>query len=139
MKPVIKMADSEAAIVSYLKTKLAARAESYVTGVKVGTRVPNPIPMPYVQVRRSGGVLGGLLIDHPLIDCLVWHNSAEQRMDLAQMVHALLRAISNDTANGVLLYAATDALSPIQVPDPVDGTQTVTLLTVEATVRGTQV
>lgn len=139
MDPVVKMNDAEAAVVAFLDAQLAARPEPYAASVVVSTRTPNPVPARYVRVRRVGGVTGSVVLDRPRIDCLVWAADDAERIDLAQLVHALLLAIAGDTAGGVLLYSATDFLAPIQVPDPIDPTRTVAMLTVELAVRGTQV
>lgn len=127
MLPVVKMPDVEAAIVDFLIEALADRPEAYCSGVVVSTRNPNPIPSRYARVRRVGGVVTDRVLDRPRLDVLVWARNDAERMDLSQMIHALL------IANG-----ATSALAPIQVPDPTDRDRTVTLQTVEVLTRGSE-
>lgn len=129
MQPVINMADAEAAVIGFLRQHLDA-------SVRVGKKIPNPVPDFFIQVRRIGGSTDSKVLDKPRIDCLVFHDAdAAVRKDLAIEVHALLLAIANDTVGDALLYSARDFLAPIDVPDPVDESRQVTMLTVEITMR----
>lgn len=123
------MADAEAAVIGFLTQHLPE-------DVRVGKRVPNPVPAKFVQVRRIGGSTTSVVLDRPRIDCLVHLDAdAGERKDLAIEVHALLLAISNDPVDDALLYSASDILAPIDVPDSVDDSKSVCLLTVEITMR----
>jgi hypothetical protein len=125
--PVVIMPDAEADTISLLKTALAARPEPYASGVVVSTRNPNPVPPRYARVRRVGGIVEHHVYDKPRLDVLVWAKTDEERMDLANLIHALL--LAND---------ARSFLAPVQMPDPIDSTRTVAMLTVERTLTGTQ-
>lgn len=122
------MADSEQAVIAFLNQHLP-------DDVRVGKKIPNPLPDKFIQVRRIGGSTGSAVLDRPRIDCLVFLDNPGERKDLAIETHALLLAIANDTVGDALLYSAEDFLAPIDVPDPVDETRTVSMLTVEITMR----
>lgn len=133
MRPVVSAPDTPKAVVAYLKAGLAAHGESAVT---VDTAMKAPVPIPFVRVRRIGGGPRDVILDRARLDFLVWHFDADKRADLARLVHALLLAVADDTANGVRLYSAVNFLAPIPVPDPSDSNRTVELLTVEVVARG---
>lgn len=134
MRPIITTQDVPSAIVAYLTAALADRPEACAQDVTVSTKHSNPLPLPYVRVRRIGGRVNGV-VDSARIDCLVWHHTEDYRLPLARLVHDLLLAIANDNVDGTLLYGAVDFLAPIPAPDPTDSNRQVAMLTVEVTAR----
>src|SRR5690242_137953 len=107
--------DAELVVVTYLRAALASRAESYVTGVKVGTHKPNPMTVPFIAVRRAGGTSDAVVIDRPRVDVQVWHADDGKAQDLAQMARALLLRMPLSTAG---VNRVTDFLGPTPIADP---------------------
>lgn len=61
------------------------------TGVTLGTRIPDTMPLPFVMVRRSGGAyLDGRGLDSALVDVQVWATTDDQAEELAELVRAVL-------------------------------------------------
>lgn len=83
--------DVEAWAVDYMRGALSGRGESYVQGVTVGARVPNPRGSRMVVFRRDGGRAQGLF-DLPRLAVRVWADTEENATDLARLVAALLWA-----------------------------------------------
>ncbi len=137
MKPVVYLPDTAEAVAAYLTAALADRSESYVKGVTVSTKMPNPVPLPYVRVRRVGGQVRDVVIDRATVDALIWHTDDDKRMALGRLTYDLLLAIQNDTVGGVLLYSASDFLAPIKVPDPTDSNRHVVMTTAQVIARAT--
>lgn len=74
--------------VTYLRTALATRTESYATGVYFDRKVPSPRRDRMVIVRRDGGAISGLF-DFPRVALDVWAMTEKDAADLAALVVAL--------------------------------------------------
>ena len=148
MDPVALYPDSELVGVTWLRARLAERAEAYAAGVTVGTKVPpGTSPGRYVRLRRLGGVELHRVADSPRLQAQVWYTTGaitdeKNRQDLAQLVWALLRGIRGQqvTIAGwpvpVVCYRVATFGGPANVPDPADATKTITQLSVEIGMRG---
>ncbi|MFE9955835.1 hypothetical protein [Micromonospora sp. NPDC005299] len=140
--------DAELVAVTWLRARLAERSEPYAEGVTVGTKVaPAQSPGKYVRLRRLGGVELHEVADSPRLQAQVWFQTGgssdeKNRNDLAQLVWALLRGAQGQevTVAGwprpVVCYRVATFSGPVPVPDPADGTRTISQLTVEVGMRG---
>lgn len=84
----IEFSDIEAELVSYLSTALE---------VRVATRVPNPRPTTWLQIRRSGGgaflnraPLASVFRDFALVDVWAWSDTETAASDLMMRARGLL-------------------------------------------------
>lgn len=149
MDAVALYPDAELVAVTWLRAQLAARSESYASGVTVGTKVP-PATSPgrYVQLRRLGGTELHRVADSPRLRAQVWYSTASttdemNRQALAQLVWALLRGMRGQSVAvtgwpvPVICYRVATFGGPTNVPDPADATRVITQLTVEVGMRGT--
>ena len=148
MYPVALYPDAELVVVTWLRARLAERAEVYASGVTVGTKVaPATSPGRYVRLRRLGGGELHQVADSPRVQAQVWYSTGAatdelHRQALAQLVWALLRGIRGQdvTIPGwprpVTCYRVATFSGPIPVPDPGDQTRTITQLAVEIGMRG---
>jgi len=125
--PVTVYPDAEKAAIDYLVPLLGAFDNTVNIGVRGGGGR-------FVRVRRVGGIDESPNHDRPVLDVMVWHDSDQSRMQLANQLWAWLRAASDVVGPAAIWYVAT-VLGPRQMPDPADDTKTVCLFTVELIVR----
>ncbi len=133
MLPVVVTPDAEIATLDYLRPLLAARAEPYAAGVKVGTVVPST--RPFVQVRRIGGSSEVPGVDQPRLDVIVYHDTDFNRMALARLCWGLLKAAAADRAGTAVVSYVSTLLGPRQMPDPANASARVAMFTVDLLVR----
>ena len=121
--------------VYWADAELVAVTVIRAAGATVGTRLqPGVTPTGgFVMVRRSGGTSANVVQDRARIDLLVWHDDDYSRMALAQSCRTWLKAAVG--SNGIQRYQ--EFLGPTKMPDPVDVTREVVMVTVELTVRAT--
>jgi hypothetical protein len=134
---IILYPDVLQAALTFLRAKLALRAEAYVTGVTCGNYVPNADDrsLPFVWARRVGGFQTGRATDRARLDVHVYHEDEAQAHDLTQMVRGLLLAwpeFDSSTAKGVSEFSG-----PGPVPDPLWPDASRFYFTVEVNLRGT--
>lgn len=138
--------DAEMAVVTYLRSALATRAEPYAADVQVTTKIrPKTSPVRHIRIRRVGGVPYSRVQDSPRIDVQVWYGTdtpadEKNRNDLALLAWALLKAIRGRAVvlpDGAVVtcYRVLDFSGPQSLPDPADDTKTITALTVEIGMR----
>jgi hypothetical protein len=128
LQPIaILFPDAELWAIGRLRTALAARSETYVTGVKVSNAVPDPRPARLVTIRRDGGASDGLF-DRPRLGVNVWAGTEQDCANLTRLVMALLFVVPGD---GVCV-AIRQAGGPSPVPDVAPRR----FMTFEATLRG---
>lgn len=148
MGAVALFPDAELVAVTWLRSRLAARAEPFLAGVTVGTKLPpsNP-PGRYVRLRRVGGVQLHEVADDPRLQAQVWYSTGSpgdemNRQALAQVVWAELRAVAGEqvTVAGwpvpVVCYRVATFAGPAPAPDPADDSRIITQLAVEVGMRG---
>ncbi|WP_432027460.1 hypothetical protein [Streptomyces sp. 1222.5] len=135
VQPLLVFKDAQAAGASLLRTALEGRAESFVTGFKVGTRVPtvrspeDPI-LPFVLVRKDGDTPhSSMAMTRVLLRVTVWHQDPDQAHDLAMLCQGLL--ICHD---GSVLSQVRPNGGPLPGTDP-DSDVDLSTFTVNATVR----
>jgi hypothetical protein len=122
--------DVEAAVITYLTTALAGRAESFTDGVDVVRTLPDPRPARCVTVRSDGGPSLGDVRGLARLGVNVWAQTDEDAADLANLTSALVTAMPN----GQPVITATASL-PYAIPDP--SGQPLRYFTAELVVRGT--
>lgn len=120
--------DAELWAIGRLRTALAARVESYTTGVKVSNAVPSNRPDRLVTVRRDGGSATGVL-DTARLGVNVWARTEQDAADLARLTAALLWSLPGD---GVCVR-----MTQVAGPSPVPDAQPRRFMSFEAALRGT--
>lgn len=128
MREVVVHPDAEKAVIDFLLPVLEAEAPGVGIDVRGGGGR-------FVRVRRVGGSDYTPNHDAPVVDLLVWHDDDLERMGLARLLWAYLRAAEGEnTGDAVLTYLDT-VLGPRQMPDPADDTSTVCMFTVRLAIR----
>ena len=122
--------DVELHFTTYLRTALAARAESYASGVNVARTAPATLPARLVTIRRDGGPQLDQVRENARLTVNVWHDSQQGATDLARLVRALLWA--SPTGDPVLRVVMNSG--PSQVPE--DNGKPHLVMTFDAIVRG---
>jgi hypothetical protein len=92
-----------------------------VAPVPVSTRVPNPRPTHFVQVRRVGGTALLPVRDQVRLDVFCWASTEPGAMGLALEVREALWALSGNDELGLVVYAVGEFMGPRQDDDPVTG------------------
>lgn len=140
LQPIaILFPDSELWATGLLRTALAARSETYASGVYVGNRRPSAdewkaahpstaYPVRMATVRRDGGASDGLF-DRPRLGVNVWAGTEQDCADLTRLVVALFFVAPGD---GVCV-----SLRQVGGPSPIPDAQPRRFMTFEATLRGT--
>lgn len=133
MSPAVLYPDVETAVVSYLRTALAARPEPYASGVTVTNRLPATIPDRAVWVRDDGGPDATAVTKASRIGVNVFtaRNKRDEGIDLANLVRALLKAAPG---SGPFTFA-TSFTGPVAVSDETERPRF--YITCELHVRGT--
>ena len=135
MLPVVVTPDAEIATRAYLLPLLTSSAEPYAAGVKVQTLVSTARPL--VHIRRIGGSSEIPGVDQPRLDVTVYHDNDANRMSLALLCWAYLKAAASDragTTGAVVSYVST-LLGPRPMPAPDDPSSRVVMFTVDLLVR----
>jgi hypothetical protein len=142
MLPVVVTPDAELAVLDYLRPQFSGGygvgeygigAFGGPTGVKLGTVVPST--RPFVQVRRIGGSSELPGYDQPRVDVIVYHDTDHNRMGLAMLCWALLKAAAADRAGDAVVSYVETTLGPRQMPDPANATARVAMFTCDLLVR----
>lgn len=142
MLPVVVTPDAEVAVLDYLRPHFAGGygsgfygvgAYGTTTGVKLGTVVP--AARPFIQVRRIGGSSEVPGLDQPRLDVIVYHDNDYNRMGLARMTWALLKAAAADRAGSAVINYVSTLMGPRQMPDPANASARVAMFTVDLIVR----
>ena len=125
--PSVLFGDTTAVVVAALDAALAA---------PVYGRVPNPRPVSFVRVDRTGGPAENLVVDGAAIVVESYAETDAEAHDLAQLARQALKAAQATTVDGAQVYRVTEASGPGRLPDPLSDqprwTQTFTVQ-----VRGT--
>jgi hypothetical protein len=136
LQPSVYYPDVIEAVLSYLTPALAGRPEPEITGVVVGSMVPDPRPAgPLVVATRNGGKALGVL-DDAMVDLSCWHTTPHAAYVLAGVTRALLRGIVGTTPSGATIARVEEYMGPALVPDP-DSTMPRVLFSTQLSVRGT--
>ena len=116
--------------VSLLRTYLLP----LVSPVPIASRVPNPRPVRWVQIRRVGGSQLRPVRDQPRIDVLTWDDDEPGAWSLAEAVRRHVHALAGTTLLGPAVYRVDETLGPRQFDDPETGLPRV-MATYSITVR----
>ncbi len=137
MQPAMLFPDAERLVVVHLRATLRLRVDPHLQEVNVATRMP-PATTPgrYLLVRRVGGTRASTVVDAPRIDIMAWHDTDDARMGLAQFARGQLLALPGHLVDGTPVYRVGELTGPINMPDPLNDSRTVTMLTVEIRLRG---
>lgn len=125
--------DVESAVIAYLRSALAARPESYASGVTVSNALPATIPARTVWVRDDGGPDATAVTKASRVGVNVFTaaNTRDEGVDLANLIRALLKAAPGSGP----FTNATSFTGPVAVPD--ESKRPRFYITCELHVRGT--
>jgi len=124
--------DAVAVTNTYLRAALVAAGQE----VPVVSRVPNPRPVRFVRVQRTGGpetfvrLMDGAQVT---VDC--WAPDPGAAMDLAQLVRRLLHNMAGTMQSGTSVHRVVEFGGPNDLPDPASSTPRVSF-TVQVQMRG---
>jgi hypothetical protein len=125
---VSQFPDAELWATAYVRGALAARAESYASGVTVGTTVPTTIPARLVTVRRDGGPRVNMRQEVARLGVNVWAATEQDVTDLTRLVRALFSAA---VGNG-----SVRKVTELSGPSPIADTKPRRYFVVELTIAG---
>lgn len=114
MTETIVFPDATLATVTLLRTGLVARSST----ATVGSRVPNPRTVPFVTVRRIGGIRRNLVVDSATVTVECWATHDEDAHDLAQLCRGLIHAAEGSTVGAIQIYQVQEIGGPASLPDP---------------------
>jgi hypothetical protein len=135
MKALVIFGDAQAAAATALRAALSGRPEPYTAGVTVGTRVPawrstDTPGLPYVMAVLDGSTPHSSMANARVtLRVTVWHEDADQALDLAQLCQGLLTVHSGPVIRGV-----RPATGPLPAVDP-DSEVDLSTFTVLANIR----
>lgn len=132
--PLITFPDVELLVVDYLRERFADVELDYADGVTFGTRVPTPLPLPFVEIRRQGGARLDIIRDLARIDVWTWHEGDKQAQDLAQLVRGFLHQLPGVHGDAVV-YRVVEFAGLVRLADP-DSDLPRWLTSLEIDVRG---
>lgn len=101
---------------------VVAYLDAALTPTAVSSRVPNPRPGEFVQVRRVGGPADPPVRDRPRLDVFAWAPTDPDAMDLAYTVRELLWLLPGTDLLGPVVYRIEETLGPRQDDDDTTGT-----------------
>ncbi len=110
---VIEFADVEAALVTHLKARLAARGVS----AKVSTRrATNDVRL--VRITRVGGHRAHIIEDRPMVTFEAWDKTDVDASELAKVVRAEVQALDNTLVGSAYLSWFAEVAGPSYFPHP---------------------
>lgn len=122
---VIVFPDATLLFADYLRDELRTRG---YPGLHVGTTIPNPRPVEFVRVLRTGGTQRNIIVDETQLTVETWAASEKAAHDMAQLARGLLIAARGQVLDGVPVYRVVDitgpgslSSGPVYAPDPISG------------------
>lgn len=103
-------------IVALLRTYLLP-----IVSVPIASRVPDPRPDVWLQIRRVGGAQQRPVRDQPRVDVLAWDDDDPGAWALAELVRRSVHALAGTTTLGPTVYRVDETLGPRQFDDPLTG------------------
>jgi|SRR5690606_3046996 len=92
------------------------------TGVRAVSRVPNPRPDKFVQVRRIGGPAEpNLPIDRALVDVFVWSTDEDDMWETAFQVRDVIMGLRRSQLLSAPVYSVTEFMGLAQSDDQTPG------------------
>jgi hypothetical protein len=120
---VIVFPDATELFADHLRVELDERG---YPDLHVGTRIPNPRPVEFVRVIRTGGTRRNLVVDETQLTVECWAGSEQVAQDMAQLARAVIAAARGDVLDGVPIYRVDDVTGPgalpsgpVYTPDPI--------------------
>jgi hypothetical protein len=108
---VITFTSSEAMAVTWLNGKLGS-------GVGVATKVPDPRPEKLVKVTATGAHRLDLAYREAQLTFECWATEETDAEDIAELVHAHMKAAEGETINGAFVRRVNTVGGPVNSPDP---------------------
>lgn len=105
-------------IVALLRTYLLP----IVTPRPVSSRIPDPRPDEWVQIRRIGGTQLRPVRDSPNVDVFAWAPTDPEAWELADLLRRSIHSLAATTLLGPPVYRVGEILGPTQLDDPLTGT-----------------
>lgn len=90
--------------------------------VPVRKRVPNPRPVSFVTVLRTGGPRRGWVVDDAQVTIDCWAGTDEDCADLTAEVRAAVNAMHGQVVDGTQIYRVIEVGGPADLPDPLSDT-----------------
>lgn len=90
--------------------------------VEVSTRVPDPRPVEFVQVRRVGGAAEMPVRESVRVDVWAWAATEPRAQWLASEARRLVWDLQGRTVDGMTCYRVGEFLGPRMFDDPETGT-----------------
>lgn len=106
-------------VVALLRTYLISAPVSI--GVPISSRVPDPRPTRWLQLRRIGGPQRRPVRDNPRIDLFAWAVTDPDAWALAELARRHIHALAGTATLGPVVYRVEESLGPRQFDDPVTG------------------
>lgn len=104
-------------IVGLLRTYLLP----LVDGAPIASRVPDPRPARWVQIRRVGGTQQRPVRDQPRVDVICWAGDDPDAWTLAEQIRRAVHALAGTALLGPVVYRVDETLGPRQLDDPLTG------------------
>jgi hypothetical protein len=99
---------------------LVAYLDPLLTG-PVSSRVPDPRPAVWTQVRRIGGPQVRPVRDQPRVDVISWALTDPAAWALADAARRAIHALKGTVLGGAVVYRIDETLGPKQLDDPTTG------------------
>ena len=110
MAEVVVFGDAEAAVIAWLKPRIAP--------VKPSTEVPSTRPDELVKVTLTGGFDPNPVSENPQLTFECWAATSIRASEICREVKAHLKAMNGETVNGVFVRAVRTVGAPASFPDP---------------------
>lgn len=110
MAEVVIFGDAEAAVVAWMKPRLAP--------LKVSTEVPSTRPNELVKVSLTGGYEPNRATERPQLTFECWALTSVRASEICRIVKAHLKALEGETSTGVFVRGVTTVGGPTSFPDP---------------------
>ncbi len=87
----------------------------------VASRVPDPRPVRWLQVRRVGGTQQRPVRDRPRVDVIAWDDDEPGAWALADLARRSIHALQATTLLGPVVYRVDEFLGPTFTDDGLTG------------------
>lgn len=92
-----------------------------IMATPVASRVPDPRPAEWVQIRRIGGTQLRPVRDRPHVDVWAWAQTDPVAWQLADLLRRSIHALAGTTLLGMPVYRVDEILGPRSFDDPETG------------------
>lgn len=101
-------------------TLLVAYLDPLLTG-PVASRVPDPRPDVWTQIRRIGGNQERPVRDRPRVDVFSWALTDPDAWNLADLTRRSIHSLKGTSTLGPVVYQVEETMGPRQSDDPLTG------------------